>query len=138
MLAMARHHGAKITHWTCRDIAYVGILDIVEFAVWIGMPLFVLSVADQAGCLMNLHRKKLAPAGAMSLSLLAIVLLMAFAGRTVAETGRLWLYVVPLFCISAAAGLASVFKDRVPAATAVVATLQLITVLAMKAFHDFY
>ncbi|MFC1462627.1 hypothetical protein ACFLQU_03385 [Verrucomicrobiota bacterium] len=138
MLAMARHHGAKITDWTCGNIAYVGVLDIIEFTVWIGMPLFVLFAADQVGSLLKLHRRKLDPVGATSLSLLAIVLLMAFAGRTVAETGRLWLFVVPLFCLSAAAMLPDAFEKRYRTVTGILVALQLITVLLMKAFHDFY
>jgi len=138
LLAMARHHGAKITDWTCRDIVYIGVLDILEFAVWTGVPLFVLFASAQAGAVRRLHAKELDRAGAVSLSLLAIVLLMAFAGRTVAETGRLWLFVVPLVCLSAGQALPATAGKHRRTLIALLLALQLVTLALTKTFHDFY
>ncbi|MCE2503050.1 MAG: hypothetical protein J4G05_03175 [Chlorobi bacterium] len=103
-LAHSEHSLWKIQEWDIVRTIWVGILDIVEYAVWIGFPIVILALLRSAISLKRLRTLRLRFSDPMILSLLVLFLLLSFFGKTVAETGRLWTFLLPLVLIIAVMG----------------------------------
>ena len=80
--------------------SYFALLNLIEFTLWCGIPLSLLAAADLWRSLRNW---RVWDEGlGLSLSLLFILLVLGMVGKTAAESGRLWLFLVPLVLFSAA------------------------------------
>jgi len=84
------------TYWSA------GVTDIIEFSVWIGMPLTILFLT----CLgLSFRKITIGRSDIFSIYnglIAAIFLFMLAFGKTKAETARLWLLLVPFICLSVA------------------------------------
>jgi hypothetical protein len=84
------------TYWSA------GVTDVIEFSVWIGMPLTILFLA----CIgLSFRKITIGKSDIFSLYnglIAAIFLFMLAFGKTKAETARLWLFLVPFICLSVA------------------------------------
>ncbi len=81
--------------------AYLGLLNMVEFGIWLGIPLTCLSVYGWAGEVKTCWSAK-TDSSRQSTIVFVLILLLAFFTRTQGETARLWLFLVPFVCLVAA------------------------------------
>jgi hypothetical protein len=112
-------------------------LDYLEFAIWVGIPLTLLSLAAERRAILRAVNGNMRGLVLPSLVVLLTFLYLGFFGKTKAESGRLWLFLVPMCC-----GLAAVeLRDRYPLRwgpfTTLVIALQWLTVYLTKMGQDF-
>ena len=136
--AMLLHSEWKQVSWSASEVVRFGLLDVVEFLFWTGMPLTVLFLLDQARSAVAVARGRPRPIDALAVALGVTLLLLAFAGRTVAETARLWLFLVPLVVLFAGHALSQSRLLRTRAGMLAVVFLQFLTIIAIKRFQDFW
>lgn len=132
---MSQHQAWKVEEWTAWFILYIGGLDILEFALWIGVPLFLFGTAWMLKSLLRWRQDE--PA-VLAVSLLISLLLLAFFGKTVAETGRLWLFLVPVFALFAIQELVERYPNSYKQTFSLILGLQLLSTYILKLFQDFY
>ena len=135
--AMAQHEGWRGIEWTLGTTAYLAALGVFEFALWLGIPVFVAAAARSGQGLDARPATMARPGDVLALALWGAVLLAAFMGRAVGETARLWLFLTPLFALAAAEWLAGAFGRLRVWAVAAVVLLQLGTTFMIKLFQDF-
>ena len=130
------HQTFKITEWSIGTIFYIGGLDILEFALWVGLPVFSLSISHT----IRAFRKLRVQNEVYALSIIAYVLVLlglAFLGRTVAETARLWLFLTPLVVIFAAKEITLIFRRSPWNAVVFLALIQTVYTFVIKMWQDF-
>ena len=131
-------HGLwKIQQWDMIRTVWVGFLDLFEYAVWIGFPIALLALLRSGVTVDRLRRLQLRSTDAMLLSLLILLFVLSFFGKTVAETGRLWTFLLPLVLIAAVAGSRLFPKRFRSALLLLVITLQIIHTFFMRWLQDF-
>jgi hypothetical protein len=119
------------------DGVYFAWLDYLEFAVWLGVPLVVLTLGGLRRSLLSAvagTRDRLTWPG---VALLAVFLYLGFFSHTKGETARLWLPLVPVCCALAANELRERYKGSREVMTAIVIALQVLTVWLTKIGQDF-
>ncbi|MBM3145254.1 MAG: hypothetical protein FJ010_09845 [Chloroflexi bacterium] len=135
LYVMSRHQAWKVGAWTPRLSLSIGALDILEYAVWMGIPLFLFAVSWMFKAARGWRGDG---EHLLAFSILISFLVMAFLGRTVAETGRLWIFLLPCFALFAAFDL----RKRYPLANGrifpMIFGLQLISTFIIKLYQDFY
>jgi hypothetical protein len=114
------------------------LLDYIEFAVWIGLPVALLGMGAA-------RRAMLAAAGGdfggmvlPSIVLTALLIYLGCFGKTEGETSRLWLFLVPVCCALAAVEL---FRRDIRDRGLMISTvfvLQWLTVYFAKGNRDFW
>lgn len=132
--AMAAHQQFKIADWGLGTTLYFACLNLLEFAVWCGVPLAILAAY---GLRHSLTRQRLVNwhndhQTALALGLLIILCGLVFLGRTAGEVGRLWLFLAPLV-LMAAAGRALDTRHGVQ----VLLLAQFFSVVVLRQFQDF-
>jgi hypothetical protein len=135
--AMANHQAWKLDTWTAATVVYVAFLNVLEFVLWTGLTLSWLAV-DRMGAAVRRLRSGLSAGDAVVLAVLGILLVLAFFGRTVAETARLWLFLVPLFALLAGMALSDRLGKAARGAVSSVVVVQLVVTLATRLYQDFY
>lgn len=115
----------------------VGIVDILEFMLWSGWTLSLLALVGSARscCRVRRHPGTCVTVGA---AFTALILSLAFFGRTVGETGRLWIFLAPLVALLAARQLNLLARQRIWLGSGAVTLLQVLVVFALKMWQDFY
>jgi hypothetical protein len=136
--AMANHQAWKIEAWTPGTYLYVGFLDLLEFALWTGITVSILAAYPAVRAALRARAEGLAGGGALAVATVGVVLLLAFLGKTVAETARLWLFLVPLVLLLAGLALGQRTGPGGRLAVMLVAVVQLLVTLATKLHQDFY
>jgi hypothetical protein len=136
--AMSMHVIWKVTDWTMARTLYCGVLDIFETMVWIGIPLSFLFVFGLFGVLRNGLARPVSLHTVVALSTVAIILLLAFGGRTASEVARLWIFMVPLLTLGAGSFLFKLFPRRPIWGLAWIMGLQFLSILMIKRYFDFY
>jgi len=136
-LALSKHQAWKVREWTYEETMYVGWLDLLEFATWAGLPICWLASAFMVRSCWRLWDGAGRGPHALGASTLAIFFLLAFTGRTVAETARLWIFLGPTLSLLAALELGNRFGQRKWQALNVLLVVQMLTALAIKMWQDF-
>jgi hypothetical protein len=134
---ISNRRGWPIQDPTASLLFYIGWLDIVEYVVWIGLPVAWLAASRMVISWSRICRgatRREATAAAC----LLIILLLAFFGRTFTETARLWLFLTPLLALFATGELISTFGRRYWAGLASLATVQMFSIFAIKLWQDFF
>ena len=133
--ALAAHQGWKVESWSGGSRSYFALLNLIEFTLWCGIPLSLLAAAD---LWRGLRSWRVWDEGlGLSWSLLFILLGLGTVGRTAAESGRLWLFLVPLVLLSAGRHFHRLCGKQVERATMVLALLQFVTMVVLKTRQDF-
>ena len=135
-LAMAAHQAFKVGHWHLGHRLYFGFLNSVEFAVWCGLPVAILCGANLQRAVVGWRRSEWALGHVLAISLVLIFCALVAAGKTAAETGRLWLFLVPLVAICGARELRLSGSGQGTVRAVVLA--QLTTILVLKSYQDFF
>ena len=142
---VVRFQAALAFHAAWRKVPAViglgaGLSNIAEFLDWTGVPISVLALSafwlgrGQAG---SDVRRQSRPYVALMAALITVVVYLAFFSRTVAEIGRLWMFLTPVMCVVAARSLSELRQTHRWIAVAIF-TLQFATVYLIKVTHDFW
>jgi len=136
---IAQAHHVKWKGWDERQATFVhyGMLDVLDFAVWVGLPVALVALLAFIGALADLRASLRAASPRLALGLLACFVGLVMMGRTKGETGRLWLFLAPFVCLTAAAWLHRRLRAR-PQEIAVLIALQATSIYFMKRFMDFW
>jgi hypothetical protein len=97
--AWANHISWKGWENTFTTYLDAGFTNIVEFSVWIGIPLTICFLAGLSNAIRTFRERKTDGAGYFHLSLTGIFIFLLALGKTKAEVARLWLFLVPFVCI---------------------------------------
>ncbi|MGD2109051.1 MAG: hypothetical protein PVI86_06630 [Phycisphaerae bacterium] len=116
------------------------VLNLVEFAYWIGPALLVAFLYRVAADTRSALRATSVRNRGWCLAPLMVVLLagMAWFGGSVGETARLWVFMIPAVTLSVVYGLARLGIGTQSVVPLVVAVSQLAWVVVLKAKQDFW
>jgi hypothetical protein len=118
---------------------HFGLLNIMEFFVWLGAPIVLLILF---GFLQfsshSLTKRTITIEHALPILTVFILVLIALIGKTKAETARLWLFLVPICCVAAAQYLIYKFGNNAKTVIPLVLVLQLGTTYLTKTNQDFF
>jgi len=140
-----RYHNAMAYHQSWKEwesgwgsnFLYAG-LNFIEFACWIGLPIAIFFGAAIVTSIRNIVRKIYNFDSLLTLITALLILILGFFGKTKSEVGRLWIFMMPMVCIVVVADLSRRFKGNTRWIAGGLLTLQLITILLMKRFQDFW
>lgn len=135
--AMAHHLGWKGWKWSVSGVLYIGFLNTLEYAVWLGLPLAIFAFSRAARSLWEFARERFEPASALSTGLLVVFFALAFFARTKGEVSRLWLFLVPFVCLVGGEAFARMSTARRRWLLPLTLGLQGGTVLLTKVYQDF-
>jgi hypothetical protein len=96
--AMTFHRAWKTWIPGTRFTLYFAFLNYLEFACWTGFPLAILFLANSSRAVLGIARKNLNTENIFSISLIVILFMLGFFGKTKNETGRLWIFLIPFAC----------------------------------------
>ena len=136
-LVVFSHINSKITTWSPQITLAMGGLDILEYSLWTGVPLFVLMI------IYGLRSFKKLTTGDSDISLIMgaavpiLFLALALFGKTAGETARLWIFLTPLTVVFAAKEIATAFRERTWNTVTFLIVLQMITTFSLKMWQDF-
>ena len=134
---MSNRRGWPIEDPTPGLVFYIGWLDIVEFILWIGLPVAWLAGMHMTVAWGRIYRGE-TRRDAIAAACLVIVLLLAFVGRTFTETARLWLFLTPVLALFAAREMISTFGRCYWMGLASLAVVQMLSIFAIKLWQDFF
>lgn len=137
-LADARQFNAVWKGWDggAFQTLYFAWMNLLEFALWVGLPLVLLAAGRCGRALRQAAAGEWRGLVAPALALAGVVVYVAFFGQSKGETARLWLFLVPVFSALAADEL--VASGDVPLSAPALLTLQWITVVLTKTGQDFF
>ncbi|MGE3802579.1 MAG: glycosyltransferase family 39 protein, partial [Candidatus Kapaibacterium sp.] len=136
-IAQEAHGVWKIQEWDLIRTIWVGFLDLFEYAVWIGFPIALFALLRSGVTIKRLRNYSFRSGDAMILSLLFLMFLLSFFGKTVAETGRLWIFLLPLVLIVAVMGLRLFPKRSRSTLLILLILLQFLHTFFMRWLQDF-
>ena len=136
--AMAAHAIWKGWTWSGARVFYSFVLNSVEFGVWIGLPIALMALDEVLHSARRLKRRRFAHHDLLTFSIVAIFVMLALFGRTLGEVARLWIFMTPLACLLASRSLARRFPRRLKEVTLFVLMLQLIIILQIRKYMDFW
>jgi hypothetical protein len=117
---------------------YFAFLNTLEFCLWLGVPLFFLCCLKYWRSIKSILRGEIRLPSILSIILLAVLVILALFGKTKGEVARLWLFLVPLICLNAAAIIPVRFPRDSRRVLYLVVILQLGTTLFIKTYQDFW
>jgi len=118
-------------------MAYSGMLNILEFSLWTGIPVFMLALFTLTRFSSDLKQTRRRSACTLVFATFLSLAFMAFFGQTTGEVNRLWLYMVPLVCMAAAIELSRLPRQKGHWALWSILLAQLTLTTLTKAFQDF-
>ncbi len=136
-VAIRAHVAWKGWTGTIDEIQHFAWVNVLEFAIWIGAPLAVLLMVGAVLGLEDRVRSRRPTALMVAIALATTIALLAWFGRTKAETARLWLFLAQPACLVASLTLQRLFPSRGRIALAVVWLIQFAIILDIKRFQDF-
>jgi len=135
--AIAIHRELKNYDTGLGGLLPAALLNNSDYGVWTGTSILVLSMLAIVGSLVRIFKKSLSDFDWLSLSFLVTYVAINIAGQTGGETGRLWIFLSPVFVLLAAEQAPMIFKKR-ESGVYMVIILQLITVVLTLKFQDFF
>ena len=134
--SMVVHVTTKYYNPSLRTTLLYAVLNCLEFAWWIGLPIAALALAGVTISLRRLAGSRPATMDRFCLALVATVLLLGLFGKTKGESARLWLSLVPLACLMAARAWPVPCFRSFRGFLYLIATLQFLSVLFFKLYQD--
>ena len=137
--AVGRHSQWKVETWGVLTVVYFAVLNTVEFALWCGVPVAILCAAELYRSARSIWTtEQVAEERTLGVALLVTGGFLVLFGRTVGETGRLWLFLAPQVAFCAGATLSRLMPHRLLAGTAAMVALQMAVILTLKRHQDFF
>jgi hypothetical protein len=124
--------------WHPKIVIGSGVMNLLEFTVWVGFPLAILCGLSFFRSVGSVFKGKPEPIAFVSVSLFICLIVATFFGKTAGEYGRYLIYMVPLVCMIAADEISTGFAGIRGPAIALILFLQAGTVYFTKVFQDFY
>jgi hypothetical protein len=134
--ALAFHAAWKRSGTTAADRYYFAVLDLLEFAVWTGLPVFCLALSEMGRSVRRALRGDFSCFVLPAIAVAGLTLFVSFVGDTKAESARLWLFLTPFFAILAVGRLD--VHGRFSVAMAATVLFEWGTTLLTKAHQDFW
>jgi hypothetical protein len=134
--ALAFHAAWKHSGATAADRYYFAVLDLLEFALWTGVPVFCLALSEMGRSVRRALRGNVSSFVLPALAVAGLTLFVSFVGDTKAESARLWLFLTPFFAILAVRRLGA--YGRLSVAMAATVLFEWGTTLLTKAHQDFW
>lgn len=101
--AMEHHLGWKGWENTLQNFVSANTTNIIEYSVWIGMPVSLILIFALRRSIIKVFIDHKADNHSIFGSVLAgVIFLLFLVGKTKAETARLWLFLLPVVCITSA------------------------------------
>lgn len=101
--AISFHEHWKLWDSSLTTLLQAGLTNIVEFSVWLGVPLSIMLIAAMAfSFYQTFATKKISFESVFPLALGLTFLFLVLFGKTKSETARLWMFLIPFICIGAA------------------------------------
>ena len=136
--AMAYHKAWKAWEPGLFNALEFGVLNLIEFLCWVGLPIAVLFLVSSYGSVKEIIAWRLKDARwPVIITVLALGGIALF-GETKGEVGRLWIFMIPLVCIIAVSEIVRRFSRDSDKTFLYIVTLQFISVMLMKHFQDFW
>jgi hypothetical protein len=138
--ADARQFNAAWKGWsgTPFEVGYFGWMNLLEFVVWVGMPIAVLASGGMRRAAISTAAGEHAGLALPGVATAAAFGYLAFFGQNKGETARLWLFMVPICCALAAWDLKERYPERFQTALSLVVALQWVTTYLTKTNQDFW
>jgi hypothetical protein len=140
-LADARRFNADWKGWEggAFQTLYFAWTNLLEFALWIGVPMAALSFGRMGRAVRQAASGRADGLAVPALAVLLVFGYLTFFGQTKAETARLWLFMVPFCAVMAADEIRLRYPGRsASAAVVLVLVLQWLTVVLTKTGQDFF
>ncbi len=129
--AIRNHVEIKDFQLTLPNLVEYSWLNNLEFMNWVGLPVFLLFISGVIRSGLEIFKGNIARKDALFLSVGITYILMNLIGQTKGEVGRIWIFLVPMMAMIAAAEIHRLFK-RPAAGRWLTAALQFITVLLVS------
>ncbi|MCP4705524.1 MAG: hypothetical protein GY865_13065 [candidate division Zixibacteria bacterium] len=136
--AMAFHQAWKQWESSLSNIALYGFVNYIEFVCWMGLPISILFFAGSHKKFTELIKKQFNLSNLLFAVVILIFLLLGIFGKTKSEVGRLWIFMIPIVLLFVSTELQDRFKDKLKPALWFILSFQLITILFIKRFQDFW
>jgi hypothetical protein len=134
---MSNHFSSKIQVWSLQTTLAMGGLNVLEYALWTGVPLFGLTIIYGFRSFKKIMTGNSDLSLIMGVATLILFFVLAFFGKTVAETARLWIFLTPLVVIFSAKEIVNMFRERTWNTVTFLIVLQMITTFSLKMWQDF-
>lgn len=135
---IAYHETWKAWQPGIRNVVLYALLNIVEFACWVGIPLMIFCGVGIGSGIKRLFGLKVGNLDLIATSLFVIFTIISIFGNTKGEVHRLWIFAVPLVCILTSSELFRRFTGKFRLSLAVLVISQLVTILLIKRYQDFW
>lgn len=136
--AMAYHQAWKQWDSSLSNTVLYGFLNYIEYFCWIGLPVSILFFANCRQKIRELFKGQFNLQNLLFVIVIIIFLLLGIFGKTKSEVGRLWIFMIPVVLLFVSIELQKRFKDKIKYVLWFVLSLQLITILFIKRFQDFW
>ena len=136
MVAIANHRDIKEFQSGIRQVLDAIQLNNVEFADWIGFPVFLLFLLGAAQVVRNSVTHQSTRLDGLLLAFMITYIFLNLGGQTRGEVGHLWIFIVPMVTILSAAGSKAVFEHK-RLGMILLVLLQTISVLAVYNLQDY-
>jgi len=133
--ALAQHREFMQFELTMHYLRDSIILNNVEFATWIGIPVFLIFLARAGRAVRAFIKREQRALDWLVAAFTAMYIGLNALGQTMGEVGRLWIFMMPMIAFFAASELKAIFKMK-RFGLATMLALQLITVIMIYKFQD--
>ncbi len=136
--AIAAHQEWKVETWTIGKGFYFGFLNLLEYGIWCGLPVAILCGSDLSHSISKIRTRRWNTGDKLSFTFLSVLVLLLIFGKTAAEAGRLWMFLLPLVLVCSSRTLIRISGKHLEKATLALVTVQMITILVLKKSQDFF
>jgi hypothetical protein len=135
--AFSRHIAIKVYNPSLKNLLETILVNNIDIAAWTGFSIFLLFIVRVIKAVIAFLQKK-----ATRLDELTAVFVLTYGGlnvmgQTRGEVGRIWLFLVPLLTLFAAAEAVNLFKKKDYGIYLIIG-IQLTTVFLTFKFQDFF
>ncbi len=135
-MAMLKHTSLKLFEPGFGPFMLNTLLNNIEMASWIGFPVFLLAMVGIVYAVYSVAKRESQLNDRFFLCCLMVYITLNIFSKTRGEVGRVWIFMVPVFCLAAIKAVQILFKQEQKAVSALV-LIQFITTYLLFKFQDF-
>ncbi len=135
-MAMLKHTSLKLFQTGLIPMVLNTLLNNVEMASWVGFPLFTLAATGAVYAFFAVIKKKSQLIDRLALGFLIVYIAVNLFSKTRGEVGRVWLFMVPVLCLTSIKAILEIFKNE-ERSVSVIVLVQFITTYLLFKFQDF-
>lgn len=134
-IALKSHRINKVYEASIPAIFEYSLLNNLEFGFWSGFPILILAAIGSLKASIAACRRRIGLKESLAVATLVTWLALNILGQTRGETGRLWLFILPLVTFVASEEAVSLLPSK-KKSVMIVLSMQLVTSLLMFFFMD--